>query len=200
MTPCVSLRKHVAQRGRKGQRVVGHGVAAHSWPHEQTPVSVMDSVAAVAVGALAGALDASEFLGVHVQHGSWRVVLVVNDGQNEHSRSQPGKAQPSHPLAVGGHAAPDRRGAWVCGCGAIVRCAGTAPGRFKTPPPKRTSSIYSVAPNCLPNSQEAWLPRTVAARLCPSQGSIAPFQGTRLNPMPSSSTAKRPLTSTTLRR
>lgn len=87
----------------------------------------MDSVAAVAVGALAGALagalDASEFLGVHVQHGSWRVVLVANDGQNGHSRSQPGKAQPSHPLAVGGHAAPERRGAWVCGCGAIVRCA-----------------------------------------------------------------------------
>lgn len=70
----------------------------------------MGSVAAVAVGAVAGALDAPKFLGVHVQHRSWRVVRVVNDGQNGQSRSQTGKVQPSQPSAVGGTAAPERSG------------------------------------------------------------------------------------------
>lgn len=48
----------------------------------ELPTCAIDGVAAVAGDAVAGALDAPELLGVHVQHGPRRVVLVANDGHS----------------------------------------------------------------------------------------------------------------------
>lgn len=50
------------------------------------------------------------------------------------------------------------------------------------------------------NSHDTPLPRATAIKVCPSRCSITGFHGTRLNPMPSSSIAKHPLASCTLRR
>jgi hypothetical protein len=52
-------------------------------------------------------------------------------------------------------------------------------------------------PSCRPNSQDTPLPRTTAIMVCPSRCSITGFHGTRLNPIPSSIMAKRPLVSRT---
>lgn len=50
-------------------------------------------------------------------------------------------------------------------------------------------------PRCRPSSQVTDVPRTMADTCCPSRCSTTGFHGTRLKPMPSSSIAKRPLTS-----
>ncbi|EED41762.1 transcriptional regulator, MarR family [Enterocytozoon bieneusi H348] len=48
---------------------------------------------------------------------------------------------------------------------------------------------YLCSPCCRPISHEAAPLRIVAAICCPSRCSITGFQGTRLNPLPSSSMA-----------
>ena len=64
-----------------------------------------------------------------------------------------------------------------------------------------TDSPYeTVGPRLPPDFSQVTCPaRTVAARVLPSRCSITAFQGTRLKPLPSSSIAKRPLASITLR-
>lgn len=52
-----------------------------------------------------------------------------------------------------------------------------------------SAGIQIPMPRWRPTSHDTPLPRTVAASCCPSRCSITDFQGTRLNPMPSSSIA-----------
>lgn len=60
---------------------------------------------------------------------------------------------------------------------------------------------YAIeGPRRRPISHATPVPRGVAANICPSRCSITGFQGTKLNSLPSSSIAKRPLASCTLRR
>ena len=58
----------------------------------------------------------------------------------------------------------------------------------------------TFGPRDRPNSHDTPLPRTTAVKVCPSRCSITGFHGTRLKLTPSSSMAKRPLASCTLRR
>jgi hypothetical protein len=66
------------------------------------------------------------------------------------------------------------------------------------------SLIFKIAhtyrPRCRPSSQVIDDPRTMADTCCPSRCSATGRHGTRLKPVPSSSIAKRPLASCTLRR
>lgn len=55
-------------------------------------------------------------------------------------------------------------------------------------------------PRCRSSTHDTLLPRMIAVIVFPNRCSITGFQGTRLKPMPSSSMAKRPLASCTLRR
>jgi hypothetical protein len=66
--------------------------------------------------------------------------------------------------------------------------------------PALGSGHTMLRPSCLPNSQDTPLPRTTAIMVCPTRCSITGFHGTKLNPMPSSIMAKRPLVSRTFRR
>jgi len=76
----------------------------------ELPTCAFDGVAAVAGDAVAGALDAPELLGVHVQHGSGRGVFVPNHRYSGLQCLQAGEAKLGQPTADGGHAAPDHGG------------------------------------------------------------------------------------------
>lgn len=59
------------------------------------------------------------------------------------------------------------------------------------------NATHTLSPCSRPNFQLTKVPRTTALSCCPSRCSMTCFHGTRLNPMSSSSMAKRPLTGLT---
>jgi hypothetical protein len=79
-------------------------------------------------------------------------------------------------------------------------CAGVPQLLAERKCPRAWHGYPTLRPSCRPNSQDTPLPRTTAITVCPSRCSITGFHGTRLNPMPSSIMAKRPLVNRIFRR
>lgn len=132
------------------------------------PAYAIDRVALVARDAVAGPLNAPELIGVHVQHGARRIVLIAHGRRRRLKRLEAGEAQPGQSAADGGQAAPDHSGDAAHGratasqltVGALL-WAGQPPPYRRNMNPSNIASPATSVPSAEPRTSAPFQPLTL---------------------------------------